>query len=310
MVEEARLGLPARLWIYQAERLPLARTATLLAFFTASSINVSAALAGVPRPGLAAYLVAFLGAFVFFAQLRACDEIKDAEDDARWRPERPIPRGLVSLSTIVTIGAALSLVSIAAALAYWPPLLWPLALVWAWMALMTAEFFVPAWLKARPLAYLVSHMLIMPLIDLFVTACEWLPRASAPATGLWVFLLLSFVNGCILEIGRKIYAPESERPGVETYSREWGLERALAVWSACLNVSALLLVLVGWLLGAVGPVAIVTAVALYFALGSARAMARDKNAAAQKRLDLVAGLWVAFCYLTAGMTPLILGWLR
>ena len=56
MVEEARLGLPARLWIYQAERLPLARTATLLAFFTASSINVSAALAGVPRPGLAAPL--------------------------------------------------------------------------------------------------------------------------------------------------------------------------------------------------------------------------------------------------------------
>ena len=309
MADESKLGLPARLWIYQAERLPLAKTATLLAFFTASSINVSAALAGVPRPGWAAYLVAFVGAFVFFAQLRACDEIKDAEDDAKWRPERPIPRGLVSLSTIVGIGAALSLASIAAVVAYWPGLVWPLALVWAWMALMTAEFFVPVWLKARPLAYLVSHMLIMPLIDLFVTACEWLPRAGAPAAGLWVFLLLSFVNGCILEIGRKIYAPASERPGVETYSKEWGLEPALTAWSACLNVSAVLLVVVGWLVGLVGPVAMLTAVALYLALGAARRMARDKDVAAQKRLDLVAGSWVAFCYLTAGLAPVVLGWL-
>ena len=35
-------------------------------------------------------------ALIFFFQLRACDEVKDAEDDRRYRPERPIPRGLVS----------------------------------------------------------------------------------------------------------------------------------------------------------------------------------------------------------------------
>ena len=32
---------------------------------------------------------------------------------------------------------------------------------------MTAEFFVPEWLKARPFLYLVSHMAIMPFIDLY-----------------------------------------------------------------------------------------------------------------------------------------------
>jgi hypothetical protein len=42
------------------------------------------------------------------------------------------------------------------------------------MAVMTKEFFVPEWLKKRPIVYMVSHMAIMPLIDLYATACDWL----------------------------------------------------------------------------------------------------------------------------------------
>ena len=91
-----------------------------------------------------------------------------------------MPRGLVSLQLIV--GLALAAVPLAVALTAardaWLTL--PLALVWLWMALMAVEFFVPDWLKARPFLYLVSHMLIMPLIDLFITACEWLTRAGSP----------------------------------------------------------------------------------------------------------------------------------
>jgi hypothetical protein len=110
---------------------------------------------------------------------------------------------------------------------------------------MSFEFFVPAWLKARPFLYLVSHMAIMPLIDLFVTACEWLPRAGAPPPGLWLFLALSFVNGCVLEIGRKLYARENERPGVETYSALLGPKRAALAWSACAILAYGLLLGVG-----------------------------------------------------------------
>ncbi len=309
VTDEQQIGIFARLWIYQRERLPFGKTATLLALFSAASINVSAALAGVARPGLGAYLVAFICAFVFFAQLRACDEIKDGEEDARFRPERPIPRGLVTLETIVGIGIAL--VPLAALVAWLraPVLLWPLALVWLWMGLMTFEFFVPDWLKARPVAYLVSHMAIMPLIDLFVTACEWLPRAWTPPAGLSIFLALSFVNGCVIEIGRKIYAPSAEREGVETYSKAWGIERALGVWATCLVASAALLIAVGVKLGAGVPVTAVAAVALAAALWTAHRFHAARDTQAQKRIDLVAGLWVALCYGTAGLAPLLPGWL-
>ncbi|MEQ1710774.1 MAG: UbiA family prenyltransferase [Hyphomicrobium sp.] len=305
----SRPSLALRLWIYQAERLPLAKTATLLVLFTAASINVSAALAGVARPGYGAYLVAFIGAFVFFAHLRVCDEIKDAEDDARYRPERPIPRGLVTLSTIVQAGLALVPVALAAAAMVAPVLIWPMAVVWVWMALMTVEFFAPAWLKSRPLAYLVSHMLIMPLIDLFVTACEWLPRGASPPDGLWLFLALSFVNGCVLEIGRKIYAPSCERMGVETYSATWGIPAAINGWSACLTVSAALLVAVGFKLGAPWPVAIIAMGSLAAAFAAAFRFVRAPVPARQKQLDLIAGLWVAMSYATAGFVPVLAGYL-
>src|SRR5580700_9637550 len=177
---EATLSIGRRLWIYQRERFPVLRTALLLAVFTAASINVSAHLAGRPLPGWGSYAVAFLVALTFFFQLRACDEIKDAEDDRRYRPERPIPRGLVSLRLIVGIGIAAVPIATAATAVLDLRLLGPLALVWLWLALMTAEFFVPAWLKARPFLYLVSHMLIMPLIDFFVTGCEWLKVGGGP----------------------------------------------------------------------------------------------------------------------------------
>lgn len=102
----------SRWWIYQAERFPLVKTVPLLAMFSAASLSVSAVLAGRPVPGFGAYLIGFGLVFLLFFQLRVCDEIKDAEDDRLYRPERPIPRGLVRLREVVILGTVLSLIHI------------------------------------------------------------------------------------------------------------------------------------------------------------------------------------------------------
>ena len=181
-----------RLWIYQAERFPLKKTVPLLAVFSAASLCASAVLAGRPLPGPGAFAAAFVVALLLFFQMRACDEWKDAEDDRLYRPERPIPRGLVSQRLILSLGAASLPVAALAAWAWHPPVLWLLGLCWLWLAAMTVEFGVPEWLKARPVLYLVSHMAIMPLIDLVLTGMEWLPGGGA-APGLVLFLALSFI---------------------------------------------------------------------------------------------------------------------
>ncbi|MFN3171084.1 MAG: UbiA family prenyltransferase [Hyphomicrobiales bacterium] len=306
---EDRLNLVQRLWIYQSERIPLGKTAILLAVFSAASINVSAFLADRALPGWGAYATAFLVSLIIFIQLRACDEFKDAEDDRLYRPERPVPRGLVSLKLILMIGAGLVPVAVLVTLGYHPPLLLLLGLVWLWLGLMTVEFFVPAWLKARPVLYLISHMAIMPLLDLFVTGAEWMAADGGPAPTLALFLVLSFVNGCVLEIGRKIWAPDNEREGVESYSRLWGIAPAILVWMVLLGISFGLLVGVGYATGHTLATALPGFVMLLGALWVGAAMRRAPSDKHQKRLDTVSGLWVFVCYTAAGFAPLVVGWL-
>ncbi|MBM7067435.1 UbiA family prenyltransferase [Actibacterium sp. 188UL27-1] len=299
-------SLVARLWIYQAERFPLKKTVPLLAIFSAASITVSAVLADRPLPGIGAYLVGFGLAFLLFFQMRVCDEVKDLEDDRRYRPERPIPRGLVSLRLIVGLGLATVPLAAALAVIWGAGLIWLLGLVWLWLAAMTAEFGMPRWLKARPVLYLLSHMAIMPLIDLMLTGIEWRP-AGAPHPGLWWFIGLSFANGCVLELGRKLWVPESELAGVETYSGLWGPRQATAVWLGFVALAFALLVGFGMAVGSPVALALVGFTGLVACLWAGLAYVRDQTVAREQRVDMVAGLWVFLCYAAAGFVPLILG---
>lgn len=294
-----------RFWVYQSERFPLKKTVPLLLVFSAASICVSAQMADRPLPEWPAFAAGFVLAMALFFQMRVCDEFKDAEDDRRYRPERPIPRGLVSPREVLIAGLLTVPLAVWAAWAWHPPVLWCLALVWVWLAAMTAEFGVPAWLKARPILYLLSHMAIMPLIDLMLTSLEWLPAGGA-APQLWLFLALSFVNGCVLEIGRKLWAPENEIAGVETYSGLWGPRQATVIWLGCVLASFVLLVGTGVATGTGWASAVLGVMALIPCGLAARSYMRAPTAKAQNRMDAIAGLWVFFCYATAGFLPLLI----
>ena len=301
-------GLGARLWEYQAERFPVFKHGALIVAFGASAVCLSALLrGGAPDPW--AVVVAVLVLFGLFFQLRVADEHKDNEEDTRFRPERPVPRGLVSLAELrgVAIGVAVAQVALTAWLDW--RLLGPLFLVWAWLAVMTKEFFVPAWLKKRPLVYMISHMAIMPLIDLYATACDWLPAGTGGHEGfgltLGAFLLLSLANGSAIEIARKCWAPESEREGVETYSKLWGPGRAgVAVMGVLLAGFALSAFINArseagpWMLGGL---ALVTAWAAWSAID----YAGTPTVARAKMLETSSGVFVLANYLLLGVVPLL-----
>ncbi|MCF6274065.1 MAG: UbiA family prenyltransferase [Rhodobacteraceae bacterium] len=299
-------SLLQRLWVYQSERFPLAKTVPLLAIFSAASISISAQLSDRPLPHWSAFLVGFVLAMVLFFQMRVCDEYKDLEDDRNFRPDRPIPRGLVSLGTIINLGLLTLPVAAAVAWLWYPPLLWLLVLVWLWLGAMTAEFGVPHWLKSRPILYLVSHMAIMPLINLLLTGVEWMPNGNPPPQ-LWLFLALSFVNGCVVEIGRKLWAPENEINGVETYSGLWGPRVAAWAWLGCVGLSYGLLVTVGFAAGVGWASIAIGAVGVGFCLQAAMIYLRSLSGASQQRLDRLAGIWVFLCYAVAGFLPFVPG---
>ena len=234
--------LAARLWIYQAERFPLFKHGLLICVFSGGEAVFGATVRGATPDGRE-IAVAIVVCLLLFAQLRIADEHKDRFDDARYRPERPVPRGLVRLKELRTFAWIAAAVQVAASLWLDPRLVVVLLVVWSWMALMSVEFFVPAWLKARPVLYMLSHMAVMPLIALYAVSCgAHSAILVTPAVG--AFLAMAFLNGIVLEIARKCWAPADERRGVETYSRLWGPHTAAFAAAIAAASSALLALLV------------------------------------------------------------------
>src|SRR4051812_43039910 len=85
-----------RWWTYQRERFPIFGHDLLIAAFSSSAVSYSALLRG-QTPRIASIIVAFATCFLFFLQLRIADEFKDLDEDSRYRPYRPVPRGLIRL---------------------------------------------------------------------------------------------------------------------------------------------------------------------------------------------------------------------
>lgn len=296
-------GLALRLWVYQAERFPLVRTVPLLLAFSASSVTASAHLAGRPVPSLASYATAFLVVLAFFWQMRVADEVKDAEIDRLYRPERPIPRGLVSLRLVVLLGILSGVSALAVAAAFDLRLTLLVMLVWVWLGLMTVEFFAPKTLHASPTLYLATHMAIMPLIDLVLTGCEWVPAGTGLPRGISTFLLMSLANGCVAEFGRKIWAPANERPGVDTYTSAWGIPRACAALAGAWLAAFAALIAYGGALALMPYFSIAGGLASLPLLAFIASFVAHPSAAAQKRLETASGVWILLCYVLAAVLP-------
>jgi hypothetical protein len=295
----------SRWWMYFHERFPLTQHGMVIAVYAVSTLCHSALLRGDVRvPGAWPDVAAFLTALLFFLQLRVLDEFKDLEDDCRWRPYRPVPRGLVTLRALAVLGILTALVQLLLALSLTPALVLILVGVWAYSGLMGVEFFSRAWLRARPSIYLVSHAIITPLITFYVSAIDWLPAREVPGGLSWL-LVMSYVGSSVVEIGRKIRAPADEEPGVQTYTVLWGLGGAVSVWLALLMTMALLAV------GAasrVNAVVFVGAVALPLLATSAlvgRRFLVRPTPGAGKTFVVLSALWIMGIYLAVGLAPLL-----
>ena len=297
-------------WIlYQRERFPLAGHAPLIAAFSLSAVCFSRLVRGAPAlPSLSSILVAFATALIFFLQLRIADEFKDFEDDSRFRPYRPVPRGLVTLRELGWVGAAGAVVQLALAVWLQPPLVVLLAIAWAYLALMSREFFVADWLKAHPVAYMVSHMVIIPLIDLYATACDWMTVGTRPPDGLIWFLLVSYVNGVVVEVGRKVRAPADEETGVETYSALWGVTRALQIWMGAIILTAIFAWQAARQVDAERMVVALLVVLVSGCGAAAIALARRPVAGRGKAIEIASGVWTLLMYLSLGAIPALVRW--
>ncbi len=294
------MNLAQRLWIYQRERFPLIAHSILVLALTLGASGF--ATAGNGWPSVLVMAGAFVVALGCFLLLRIADEFKDAADDAAYRAYRPVPRGLVTLRQLAGVGIVVVLAQLAiSGLLGWRLLPYLLA-IWLLLLLMSREFFVADWLRARPALYMLSHMLILPLIFLYPLAAAWQNGDSFPE-GIGWFLIASYANGIIFEVGRKLRAPQDEEVGVETYSALWGVSRATVIWLMAVGVAGTAAIAAARSVGVGWAMTPVVVVGLAVVSWVAWRMIQQPLPSNSKGIEQFSALWVLALYLSLGILP-------
>jgi hypothetical protein len=295
-----------RLWIYQKERFPFVQHGILITVFTFSAVSYSRICRGVE--GFIAwqdFVIGVFATFTLFFLVRIFDEHKDQVEDAKYRKYLPVPRGLISLAELRKVGWTIALLQIAVISILQTRMLWLYLLVMGYLLLMGVEFFVPAWLKQHQIAYITSHMVIIPLVDMYSSGLDWLLDDDTPHWGLAWFFAVSYMNGLVLEFGRKLRIPEDEEKGVVSYTGLYGTKGGVAIWSGLLSSTALLAVGAGMYAGFPNMAAYVFGVALVICMMPAILFLVKPKRALAKAIEIASALWTLLMYLALGAIPML-----
>jgi len=296
-----------RLYQYQKERFPILIHGLLIACFTFSAIAYSRLSRGAEGfIHFLDYAFAVSMTLGLFFLLRLFDEVKDHAEDMQFRKYLPVPRGLIHLSEIqMMIGIVIS-AQVIALIIFKQQLIPIYLLCLGYMLLMRVEFFAADWLRKRQVWYILSHMVIIPLVDILASAADWKLAGVIPPAGLAYFFVVSFLNGLVLEVGRKMRAPNQEEEGVISYTHLWGIRGASLAWITLLVFTLWTAISAANYAG--HPTIILIALASIFLLCLVPVILflKSPKPTYAKWIEHASGLWTLAMYLLLGGAPLLL----
>ena len=313
--------------IYLNERFPLGKNSFFVLIFTLSGYIYTSLLYNSKimylftngiKIGIFQYkiIALFIIIFMFFFQLRITDEFKDYEEDLKYRAYRPVQRGIISLKTLGKTGIVTVIIQIMLAHVIDPEIIYFMIFVWIYMFLMAKEFFIKKWLTKRILIYALSHVVIMVFITLVIVEAT---QYIVPKNIFDVFILqryrhnidfaliplfaLNYLNGIVLEIGRKTRRADEEEHGVQTYSKLWGKKKAAVILSLLFAVEYFLVILglsytyEKYFLFSGLVLLIILIISIYFMI---KFLKKDLSG---KIVESVSGLWIVFSSMGMGLLP-------
>ena len=313
--------------IYLNERFPLGKNSFFVLIFTLSGYIYTGLLYNTKimylftnRVKIVIFqykiIALFIIVFMFFFQLRITDEFKDYEEDLKYRAYRPVQRGIISLKALGKIGIATVIIQIMLAHVIDPEIIYFMIFVWIYMFLMAKEFFIKKWLTKRILIYALSHVVIMVFITLVIVEAT---QYIVPKNIFDVFILqryrhniyfaliplfaLNYLNGIVLEIGRKTRRADEEEHGVQTYSKLWGRKKTVIILSL-LFIIEYFFVILGlahtyekyFFFGRL-TLLVILIVSIYFMI---KFLKKDLSG---KIVETVSGLWIIFSSMSLGLLP-------
>lgn len=295
-----------RFLIYQKERFPVLVHGVMIAAFTFSAISYSRICRGAEGfIDVSHFIIGIFATITLFLLVRIFDEFKDKEDDAKYRSYLPVPRGLISLDELKKVAWVVLILQILVLLIFQTQMLILYLIVLVYLCLMGVEFFIPKWLRKHQIAYICSHMLIIPLIDLYSSGLDWLIDGDKAHYGLLWFFLVSYFNGLVLEFGRKIRTPESEENGVISYTGLYGTKRAVIIWLFLITLTLGLAITASFYAG-FGENATITLLS-FFALCITPAILFISRPTIKrsKFIEYSSAMWTALMYLSLGGIPML-----
>ncbi len=303
-MKEHNLSVWKRFWIYQKERFPIFAHGLLIFMFTFSAIAYSRICR--QQEGFidwSDFMAGFITTFCLFLLLRILDEFKDADIDAKYRKELPVPRGLVKLTELKILGFLVAAIQVVVILIFHPSMIVFYIIVMVWLALMTVEFFAHDWLNNHMFFYVASHMVIIPLVDIYASGLDWYLSDVPPHLGLLFFFGVSYFNGIVLEIGRKLKAPSKEKEGVVTYSGMHGYHKGANLWMFFLFVTGVIASGACYYAG-LSPISyLVLGVIFLVCIVFAQRYKNDPESKASKHIEILSGLWTLLMYGVLGGIP-------
>lgn len=301
-----KFHLLKRLFIYQNERFSILTHIPLISSFTFSAISYSRICRNTEGfISLNNYLIGVFATITLFFLLRIFDEFKDKEDDEKYRKYLPVPRGLISLKELKIIGFLIAIIQICVIAFYQPRMLFLYFVVIFYLLLMGVEFFVPKWLRAHHMTYIYSHMFIIPLVDIYSTGLDWLLENAKAPTGLLFFFAVSYMNGIVLEFGRKIRTPNNEEDGVISYTFLFGTKKGTFYWILVMFVTLLLSIAASVFAGYGILAYIVLTVLFVFCSLPGLMFIRNHTQKLSKSIEYASGIWTLGMYLSLGGIPML-----
>lgn len=156
MTVEAALPLAQRWRVFLHERFPLPSYIIMTTLLALANVGIAVRVVG-GHTQIPIILAGFVIALSFLFRLRCFDEIKDYRTDLQLNPQRPLPRGLLTIQQLQIAIGVLAITEMAVASSFgWAPAVTHLVAI-SYSFLMYREFFVGTWLRPQLTLYAITH---------------------------------------------------------------------------------------------------------------------------------------------------------
>ena len=218
----------SRFFAWSNERFPAANIISGALSYT-TMVSIGKHVAGF---SLSLTWLDLLGALAFTAHLlllRIFDEHKDYAVDKINYPERALSKGLITLQHLKFIALPLPLLAIIWSV-YTDNGIGTVSYLWIIMftysALMAKEFFIGEWLVKRLVLYSFSHMIVSPMMILWIIAGGM--KTLYMTETIWIMMILAFTGGIAYELTRKTRGTD-EDTNLDAYNKHFGVKGSIGI---------------------------------------------------------------------------------